>query len=56
MNFLRAMHEDMPVINPAAIIDDTGKIVGIEAEEMTPENLNWLEKYAIAQYYLLNDA
>lgn len=56
MNFLRAMHEDMPVINPAAIIDDTGKIVGIEAEEMTLENLNWLEKYAIAQYYLLNDA
>lgn len=56
MNFLRAMNEDMPVINPVAIIDDTGKIVGIEAEEMTPENLNWLEKYAIAQYYLLNDA
>lgn len=56
MNFLRAMHADMPVINPTAIIDDTGSIVGIQSGEMTRENLEWLEKYAIAQYYLLNDA
>lgn len=56
MNFLRAMHEDLPVINPAAIIDESGSFVGIQSEEMTPENLEWLGKYAIVQYYLLNDA